>query len=269
MDVARKRKSRNAMRFIARLAIVPLFLFICGCGSGSNQVGPLLTLTSGNWQVNMVSTTNLGAVGSGGTSLSQSGTSVSGIMHLLSPPCFKPVSDINVNATVNGPTLQLTASTATGQTISVTATGSATALTGTYTMSGTACPQDQGTFAAILVPSASGNWHGTLTSNAGGPVTQVTASLTQSGPDAHGFFPVSGTVTFSGGTCLASGTTSGGMAIGATYVLLVSPNPTQTIANVVIAGIMTDPATASAFSGSYISIESACSDSGTASLTRP
>ncbi|HEY6306160.1 MAG TPA: hypothetical protein VI488_06830 [Candidatus Angelobacter sp.] len=223
-----------------------------------------MTLTSGNWQVNMISTTNLGAVGSGGMSLSQTGTSVSGIMHLVSPPCFTPLSGINVNATVNGPTLQLTASTATGQTISVTATGSATSLTGSYTLGGTNCPQDQGAFTAILVPSATGSWHGTLTSTAGGPATQVTAMLTQSGPDAQGFFSVSGTVTLSG-SCLSSGTV-GGLAIGAGYALIVTPPSGEPVA---ISGAMTDPATANAFSGFYSSIASTCTDSGTASLTRP
>ena len=256
------------MRFIARVAIVLFLLFMCGCGSGGNSNnGPMLTLTAGNWQFNMVSTTNPGAVGGGGTSLSQTGTSVSGIMHVLFLPCFKLFGDTSVSATITGSTLQLTASSAAGS-ISVTATGSATALTGTYTLSGTGCPQDSGTFTAILVPSATGNWHGTLTS-ASGPVAQVTAALTQSGPDAHGFFPVSGTVTFNGGTCLVSGNIVSGMAVGAVYVLIVSPDPTQAIATVVIGGFMTDPATANALSGAYTSNESACTDNGTFSLTRP
>jgi hypothetical protein len=256
------------MRFIARVAIAPLFLFICGCGSGGNSNnGPMLTLTAGNWQINMVSTTNPGTGVIGGTSLSQAGTTVTGIMHLVSASCFTFLSDITVNATVTGPTMQLTASSATGRTLSVTATGSATSLSGSYSVGGT-CPQDQGTFSAVLVPSATGSWHGTLTS-ATGPVAQVTATLTQSGPDAHGFFPVSGTVTFSGGTCLVSGNIVGGMANGAVYVLIVSPDPTLTIATAVLGGSMTDPATANALSGAYSSHESACTDNGIFSLTRP
>jgi hypothetical protein len=256
------------MRFIARVAIVSLTLLMWGCGSGGNSNNaPMLTLTAGNWQVNMVSTTNPGARSGGGTSLSQTGATATGIMHLVSPSCFKLLTDINVNATITGPTLQLTASSAAGETISVTATGTATSLSGNYTVGGT-CPQDQGTFTALLVPPATGTWHGTLTS-AGGPVAQVTATLTQSGPDAHGFFRVTGAVTFSGGTCLVSGNIVDGMGIGAVYVLIVSPDPTLTIATVVVGGSMTDPATANALSGAYTSNESACTDNGTFGLTRP
>lgn len=255
------------MRFIARVAIVSLMLLIWGCGSGGNSNnGPMLTLTAGNWQVNMVSTTNPGARSGGGTSLSQTGTTATGIMHLVSPSCFKPLIDINVNATVTGPTLQLTASSAAGETISATATGSATSLSGSYTVGGT-CAQDQGTFTAILVPPATGTWHGTLTSVTG-PVTQVTATLMQSGPDAHGFFPVSGAMSFSG-SCLSSGTISIGQALGAVYVLIVTPNNPSGGEPVSIGGFMTEPATANAFSGFYSSIASACADNGTASLSRP
>jgi hypothetical protein len=256
------------MRFIAGVAIVSLMLLMWGCGSGGNSNnGPMLTLTAGNWLVNMVSTTNPGARSGGGTSLSQTGTTVTGIMHLVSPPCFTVFNDISVNATVNGSTLQLNASTVTGQTISVTATGSATSLSGSYTLGGTACPQDQGTFSAVLVPPATGTWHGTLTS-ATGPVTEVTATLTQSGPDTHGFFLVSGAMSFSG-SCLSSGTISIGQASGAVYVLIVTPSNPGGGEPVSIGGFMTDPATANAFSGFYSSIASTCTDNGTASLSRP
>jgi hypothetical protein len=252
------------MRFIVRFIAISLFLVIGGCGSGNNSNGPILTLTSGNWQVNTASTTNPGAISDGGTSLSQTGTSVSGIMHLVSPPCFNPTEDININATVNGPTLQFTSSIVTGQMLSVTATGSDTSLTGSYTMSGTACPQDQGIFTAILVPPATGTWNGTLTS-AGGTITQVTATLTQTGPDAQGFFPLSGTVIFSG-SCFSSGTVTG-EASGAGYALIVKSDR-GIIESFVIAGAITDPATANTFAGTYTSTESTCTDSGTVSLNK-
>ncbi len=257
------------MRFIARFVIVPWCLLACGCGSGGNtNNSQTLSLTAGNWQVNAVSTTNPGARSlGGGTSLNQTGTNVSGIMHLLFLPCFNLIMDININGTVNGPTLNLTSDPVNGQTLSVSATGSERSLSGSYALSGASCaPADQGTITATLVPPATGSWHGTLTS-VNGQVTQVAATLMQSGPDAHGFFAVSGTVTFSG-TCLSSGTISSSLVNGGSYVFTVQPSDPGVSGDVLIAGSMTDPATAIAFSGFYSSLESTCADNGTGSLSK-
>jgi hypothetical protein len=225
---------------------------------------------AGNWQINLASIANPGIKSlGGGFSLNQTGMSVSGIMHLLLPPCFNLIEDINLNGGVNGPTLQLTTSSVNGQTFSLTASGSETSLTGNYMTSGAACaPSDQGTFSAVLVPSATGTWQGTLTS-ATGAITQVTATLTQSGPDSHGFFSVSGTVTFNG-SCLSSssGTIIGSLVNGGTYVFTVSPSGLPVAGDVLIAVNLSDPAAGRALSGLYISNASACLDNGKASLSK-
>ena len=255
------------MRFTERFVTVALGVLICGCGSGGSN-GPRLMLIPGNWQVSAVSTVNPSAGGiAGGASLTQTGATVSGIMHLVSLGCFHIIEDIDLSGSVTGSTLNVASNAVNGQTISVIATGSDKSLAGTYTLSGAPCgPADQGTITATLVPPATGTWHGTLTSMSG-PVTQVTATLTQSGPDAHGFFSVSGDVTFSGGTCLPSGPVSSSLVTGAVYTLdMQITNPG--VLDVVIAGSMTDPATATAFSGIYRAIGSACTDNGTVSLTK-
>lgn len=253
------------MRFVSRIIIAAFCLWICGCGSGNNKVNPTLNITAGNWQVSTVSTTTHGALGIGGTSLSQTGTTVNGIMHLVFPPCFNSIQDINVNGTVSGVTVNLTSSMVNGQMLSLTTAGSDKLLTGSYSSSGSCGSPDQGTVTVTFVPPATGTWHGTLTSNSGA-VTQVTVSLTQTGPNADGSFPVSGSVTFSG-TCLAPGTVSG-LANGPVLSLSVIPGDPTTSGAIAIGGSMTDPTTATAFSGAYASNESGCTDSGKASLSK-
>lgn len=262
------RVDKTGMR-ISKLAIAVLVLALCGCGSGdSSNHGSSLTLTAGNWDVKTASTANLGGHSiAGGTSLSQNGVNVSGIMHLFSPPCFSLLEDLNLNGAVNGQTLQLSVNAATGQTISLTATGSGTSLSGTYSASAAACaPADQGTFTATLVPSATGTWQGTLTS-ASGVVSQATATLTQSGPDAHGLFSVSGQVMFSS-SCLSSGAISQSLVNGASYELTVGSGGLQTGGSVLIAGFMSDPSTASEISGLYTSLGNGCIDNGAVKLTK-
>jgi hypothetical protein len=225
-------------------------------------------LTSGNWDVKTVSNVNLGSHSiAGGTSLSQSGVGVSGIMHLFSLPCFTLLEDLNLSGMVNGQTLQLSARAANGQTISMMATGSGTSLSGTYSSSAAACaPADQGTFTAALVPPATGTWQGTLTS-ASGAVSQATATLTQSGPDAHGLFSVSGQVTFSS-SCLSSGAISESVVNGASYVLTVGSGGLQSSGSVLIAGFVNDPSTATEISGLYTALGNDCIDNGTVKLSK-
>jgi hypothetical protein len=88
--------------------------------------------------------------------------------------------------------------------------------------------------------------------------------LTQSGPDSQGLFMLSGTATF-GGTCLTSGTVTG-LAVGATYTLIVTPS--SSIGSVVISGLLTDPASATALPVIYSSTETGCTDSGTGNLNK-
>src|SRR5215471_9178293 len=137
------------MRFISGVILLTVCIWICGCGSGGSNPGPTLNIASGNWQVSTISTTNAGLRGLGGTSLSQTGANVSGIMHLVSPPCFNFLNDINLNGTVSGTTLKLTSNAVNGPAISATISGSEKLLAGTYASSGGACgPPDQGTVTA-------------------------------------------------------------------------------------------------------------------------
>src|SRR5262249_39505605 len=252
---ARETERKGSMRQISGVIVIALCLWICGCGSGSNNPGPGLNIVAGNWQVSAASTASPGTIGLGGASLSQTGNTVSGIMHLVLPPCFNFIGDTSLNGTVSGSTLKLTTSLAGGQALTVTLTGTEKLLTGTYSLSGGSCgPPDQGTITLTFVPPSTGTWHGTLAAAGGGPVTQGTANVPQSGPDTHGFFALSGTATFSG-SCLVSGTVSG-IANGAVDVLIVAPSDVSISGDVRISGVMSDPATATAFSGAYVSTES-------------
>jgi hypothetical protein len=254
--------------FLARAFIgILVCLLICGCGGNSTtNNGPMVNLTAGNWQISAVSMSG-GTPLVGGASLSQTGANVSGTIHLVTQPCFSILDDMSVSGTVSGSTVNLTSVASSGQKLSVQATGTDRSLTGTYTLSGAACGSaDQGTINATLVPPMTGTWHGTLTSDNGLPATQVTATLTQSGPDAHGFFSLSGPVTFSG-TCLPSGPITSSQVLGVVDVLIVQPGD-PSAGQVLIAGFMTDPATANAFSATYRTVLTSCADKGSGIMNK-
>ena len=201
------------MRALHISIVAVLVLLLCGCGgggSGSNS-NAVLSIQSGNWSISAVSTAAPGSNFSAGASLSQSGNSISGIMHFFNSPCFDSGTDVPVSGSVSGQKVTLTSPLIIGEVVTVNASGSSTALSGTYTItaSGPNCGvNDQGTFTAAVVPSISGTWHGSFTSFVNlGTTINVTASITQSAaPDAHGFFPVTGTVQFSGSPCFTAGT---------------------------------------------------------------
>jgi hypothetical protein len=67
------------------------------------------------------------------------------------------------------------------------------------------------------------------------------------------------------GRCLASGTVTG-LAVGATYTLIVAPS--GSIGSVVMSGLLTDPATATSLPLTYSSTATGCADSGTGKLNK-
>jgi hypothetical protein len=251
---------------------------VWGCGGNASSSQPF-AIQSGNWSISGASTAAPGNSFSGGGSLSQSGSNVSGVMHFLNAACLDG-TDIPVSGSVTGQKITLTSPAVLGQVVTVNASGSATALSGTYTMTVTGpncigASNDQGTITAALVPSITGTWHGSFTSLVSGSSINATANLTQSAtPDAHGFFFITGTLAFTGSPCFTSGQVEStplqsgiaGSEVGLNITTNDQPSPGLTTFN----GTVDVPSTANSISGSFGVRSGNCAvDLLTGRMTRP
>ncbi|HET9792253.1 MAG TPA: hypothetical protein VFR08_13210 [Candidatus Angelobacter sp.] len=249
--------------------LVILILLLAGCGGGGSGSSAAFTIQSGNWNFRATSTTLSGELTTFGGSLSQSGSSVSGTVQMLGGNgCIGFGIDIPVSGTVSGQNITLTTAAISNVVITINATGSATAFSGTYQFTGCVA-HDLGNVTANLVPSVTGTWSGTFTSSTAPPLS-VTAVLTESStPDAHGGFPLTGTVSFTGSTCFTSGTVSAGAMTGATLGLVVATNEQPNPSQIIISGGLADPTVANNLGGGYILNLGACATKdGFGTLTR-
>ena len=249
-----------------------LCTLLSGCGGGNSSNPSAFSIQAGNWNINASSTAGGNDFIIGGN-LTQSGSSISGVMHIVHSACFNLTTDVPVSGSVSGRVVTLT-SAPLNQVVTVTAIAtSATALTGTYTASAAGCSAgDEGTISANLVPSVTGSWHGTFTSTASsGTTINATANLTQSPTaDADGFFPVTGTVTFTGSPCFTSGTIVQSIAAGSVLGLEITTNDQPAPGDVVVALVMDSPATSTAATGAYQIDAGSCNgDAGNGHITKP
>jgi hypothetical protein len=228
------------------LAVYALALFgVCGCGGTSSSLTPATPQTaqfgivSGNWGLTMLSFGSPPAFGAGGGgNLVQNGTTISGIIHLSGSPCFDPVTDdLVVSGTATGSTTAfgvITFKTAPvrGQTITFSSgtlapiAGLNELLVGSFTLDGGTCaPGTHGSMSGVMVPSVTGSWKGAFTpSLVGATPLAATANLTQTGPDAHGVFQISGNLAFSGSKCFTAGTITSGSILGTNATLTIATN---------------------------------------------
>ncbi|HET6935153.1 MAG TPA: hypothetical protein VFI72_09955 [Candidatus Angelobacter sp.] len=269
---------------IALFSCIVLAVLISGCGGGSsgNSATPL-AIQSGNWSISGTSTAGNGSFVLGG-SLSQTGNNISGIMHFFSAnvSCFNPEDDIPFSGTITGQKVTLTSPSVAGEMLTVNATGSSMALSGSYSIipspGATTCigaVTDQGMFTGTLVPSISGTWHGSLVSilTPGTPIG-VTANITQSStPDAHGFFPVTGTLTFTGSPCFTSGdiqsTVLPSNLAGSQLALTIVTNDTPTAGLTSLSAALDVPSAGNSMTGSYVVRQGNCAvDAGSAHVTK-
>jgi hypothetical protein len=261
-------------RIPAYVLLLLSYLLLAGCGGGgssSQPNGPGPQFFSGLYSISDTSNTSAASNFTVSGSLIQSGSSVSGVMHINMPSCFSFNSDVPVSGTLGGDlSVDLLLSLPNGQKLSFTMThpgGHLTFVGGSYALTGAGCAAvDQGAANGNIV-SAGGNWTGNLVSSTG-TVSKITLSLTQTGPDAHGFFSATGTATITGGTCFASATVDPSTLItgpGSTVVL--DNSAPGTTGKTIITGDFVPGLIGELFNnGTYTSTQGACSESGTANL---
>lgn len=252
------------------------YLVLAGCGgsSGNSQPAPDVPFPSGLVQIIATDLTGATTFFRLNGNMTKNGNSVSGTMHINLPACFPFSTDIPVTGTLGGgaPSFQITLNMTlpNGQLLvfSLNRTGGGGSIfPGTFTISGAGCAvPDQGQ-AGLTSWNLTGTWQGKLVSSSG-PTAQISLALTQTGPDANGFFSGTGTATITGGTCFSAATVDPStFLIGAGSTLVLDgPAGGQTI----LKGDFTPTVFGvTSFNGTYTSTQGACSDSGTVQMQFP
>lgn len=258
------------------LAILGILLAGCGGSGGSSATpGPSptpITFFSGLYEINNASAVNPGTNFTLQGSLLQSGNNLSGVMHASGLSCFSFNTDIPVRGLLGidntgNFTVNLVFSLPSGQTLSLNTIhpfGHFSFISGTYLLDGAGCAvPDQGNVVGESL-SIGGSWMGHFNSS-GGVVSQVTnMTLTQTGPDAHGFFSATGTATITGGTCFSNATVDPASVIVGTGSTLIFDNAQPgTTGKTIIQGDLASGVIGSNFNGTYISTQDTCSETGT------
>jgi hypothetical protein len=230
------------MRFSLFLAVV-LFMFLwSGCGGNSSTSTGSSTaefgIIPGNWDIIMLTLSNPNpGSGRAGGNLTQTGSTISGTLHMAGSRCFDPLDDLLVTGQASARSISITTAPVQGQTVTFTSADFPPVLpipnsvvVGSYTISGGACAAgEKGSFAASLVPSLTGTWKGSLLGLFNG---DVTGTLSQTGPDPHGFYHLSGVFTFTGSPCFTSGTIANSQLFGGTMNAAIDTNDgEQTLLN--------------------------------------
>src|SRR5579883_1546336 len=216
------------------LVLAGLVGLLCGCGGGGSNGGgggggsPQFALVSGNWKVPFSSSDSAPPTAWAGGALSQSGTSISGVFHVAGSPCFDPVADQlimggKLSTDPTGPGFTFSSAPIRGQVLQFagdyvppaiaiprpTPPIPVAGLFGTWKISGGPCASS-GTTDQVDLNNFGGSW-----GTPGEPDTIImgpnwsgkwTSTLSQTGPDAQGFFHLSGNFNVSGSPCFTTGT---------------------------------------------------------------
>jgi hypothetical protein len=227
--IERHIEGNNKMNLVVlkHLALVPAVAILIGCsGGGSNLTSPSqpsYPSLSGNWEVTANSKIAQATIDIGASIVSRQGT-VSGVLHVLSSNCYAWNADVPFSGTESTTgVVSLTSSPVANQIMTIKGTMTSSSLSGTYSVAGGCANGDSGTLAGQTVPAYNATMTGTFLSNSGLSVP-VSIITTQSGPDIHGMFSLSGTVTFKNSPCFATGTITNSIVTGDAIGVTITAN---------------------------------------------
>ena len=124
-------------------------------------------------------------------SIAQSGSSVTGAVHIDGSNCFDQLTTIGLTGTLTGSNVSLSSTSVDGQVITFTGSITNNALTGTYAINGSCANGDHGSVTGFKVLPFSGTWRVILEINDQHWIGL--AEVTQGNASSEGSFSVSGT----------------------------------------------------------------------------
>jgi hypothetical protein len=206
-------------QWASTLGLLSALVLLCGCGGGQRTSGspssppsgpPTQELNiAGNWQFSTTPTVaGTPAVTIAG-SISQSGSSVSGVVHVDGSNCFDPLIAVGLTGTLTDGNISVTSASVNRQVITLAGTitkkdGYPYQLTGTYTIDGGCASGDQGNVTGYSVDGINGVWYGNLTTAGGADIHWGTDQLGQVGASSEGSIGLTGNFNFDG-ACFSSG----------------------------------------------------------------
>ncbi len=270
------------MKRWASILRLSALLLLCGCGGGYKAAsggsgGQNLPPSSGsniagNWQFSTTSKVQgapppLTFAGS----ISLSGSSASGAVHVNGSNCFDPLSTVTLTGTLTGSNLSLTSTPFAGQVATLTGNISHNPLTasgqftGTYAIQGGCAAGDTGSVTGTEISSLAGNWAGDLTSETG-DINRLVVTLAQGAPTSEGSFRLTGQAFFEVGTCFKSAQIVSGTFPSGSYVMGESVSLEIETDNGVI-GFLGKAEGDGLIRGNYTLADSSCEPAGTAYLS--
>ena len=220
------------MKHLSRtLWLLPSLVLLCGCGGGISASRPPASTPSSppaqeqnisdNWQFSTTSTAGMPPLTIAG-SINQSGSSVTGAVHVDGWSCFDQRTTIHLTGTLTDGNVSLTSTSVDGQVLTFVGSiskksGFPDTLNGTYAINGGCANGEQGNVTGFSVGPITGNWGGNLTT-AGGATIHMSASLGQGGASSEGSFGLTGTIIFDD-VCFKSGTITSGTGPSASFVM--------------------------------------------------
>ena len=257
---------------------LPALVLLCGCGGykggggyqGSTSPPPSSgPNVAGNWQFSTTSTAGMPpATIAGG--INQTGTSVSGAVHVEGSKCFDRLTTIGLTGTLTGSDISLTSTSVDGQVLTLTGSisGIGYAFTGTYTISGGCANGDHGTVTGWDAGVIRGALDGTFTTSGGDTFNMggfIPGNVGFESADSEGSFGISGTASF-GTSCFGSGNIvagtfpNGSFMIGTSVVLAIQTNN----GTITFVGTDTDHGGLGEIRGEYTITGGTCDQTGTA-----
>src|SRR5512146_2378731 len=241
--------------------VVVLGVLLTSCGGNGPGSQPPATLTSGNWTFYPTTVDSTQPV-LFSASLTQTGSTVSGIAYVVLSDCVSLFNGVPVTGSISGNSLTLNA----GTTVIVKITGTISnskSVTGTYSVSGACDYGAHGTIAGTYVPLLTGTWKATEVIN--GTSVAITMKLTQqAAANSEGYFPLSGTVEYVGSPCVVSASINPqSLVLGGLVGIFVDTSEVGGgNGQIIYGGVLDDPATAASYKAFEEVMGGSCSSSG-------
>lgn len=261
------------MKHLASILWLSALVLLCACGGGGKEGAggggiPVPTAhglnIAGNWHFSTTSTVSGTPPVTIAGSINQSGSSVSGAVHVDGSNCFDQLTALFLTGTLTGGNILLKSTSINGQVATFTGSITETAFTGTYAISGGCDDGDHGNITGAKIPSIDGQMNGAFTASGGGTFG-ATAQINQGNNTSNGTFGLTGSFAF-GPACPSSGTItsgtfpSGSFIVGTSVTLVIEASS----GTVIFHG--TADRVSGEISGDYTVSGSSCDQSGTAVL---
>ena len=268
----------NSMANFSFLLLV--LLLLSGCGGGgtssltsvpgpiSNPPPPGKSVVS-NWQFTTTSTVPGRPPLTIAGSVSVSGSSVSGAVHIVGSNCFDRLITVGMTGTLTGGNISLTSASIAGQVATLTGTFSDPGtfqpgqFTGAYAINGGCAGGDQGNATGAKVLYIGNLLDGTFTTSGGGTFSVSGDMAQDSASSSSGTFAITGTVTFNT-SCFSSGTMASGTFPSGSFIMGTSVAFEIATSNGSVAFLGTLNTATSEIDGSYTISGGTCDQTGTA-----